>query len=83
MTNQFHLPQVDSNQVVETSHLKDQWKQDAPELNFQSHSKGSEYLRKIRYFYLKKYIYKCANISKNLLFFVIMGYCVQIDEEKH
>ena len=24
----------------------DQWKQDATELNFESHSKGSEYLRK-------------------------------------
>ena len=28
-------------------HLKDdQWKQDAPGLNFESHSKGSEYLGK-------------------------------------
>ena len=36
MTNQLNLPQVDSNQVVENS----QWKQDVPELNFESHSKG-------------------------------------------
>jgi hypothetical protein len=36
MSNQLNLPQVDSNQ----------WKQHAPELNFKSHSKGSEYLYK-------------------------------------
>ena len=45
MSNQLNLPQVDSKQVVETSQ-GDQWKQDAPELNFKYHSKGSEYLGK-------------------------------------
>ena len=40
MSNQLNLPQVDSNQVLETS-KDDQWKQDAPELNFESHGKGS------------------------------------------
>ena len=45
MSNRLNLPQVDYNQAVE--HLKDdQWKQDAPELNFKSHSKGFEYLCK-------------------------------------
>jgi hypothetical protein len=34
---------VDSNKVVETTR-DDQWKEVAPELNFESHSKGSEYL---------------------------------------
>ena len=42
MSNQLNLPQVDSKPVVETS----QWKQDAPELNFEPHRKGSEYLCK-------------------------------------
>jgi hypothetical protein len=41
-SNQLNLPQVDSNQVVETSH----WKRDAPELYSEPHSKGSEYLQK-------------------------------------
>jgi hypothetical protein len=47
----------------------DQWKQDAPELNFESHSKGlNTYSNKI--------------IQKKCFHIVIMGYCVQIDEEK-
>ena len=59
MTNQLNLPQVDGLQssiflfqlyltrLASWEHLKnDQWKQDAPELNFESHSKGSEYLCK-------------------------------------
>ena len=46
MSNQLKLPKVESNQVVETSQGCNQWKQDAPELNFESHSKGSEYLCK-------------------------------------
>ena len=41
MSNQLNLPQVESNQVVETS--QDQWKQNAPDLYSDSHSKGSEY----------------------------------------
>ena len=41
MSNQLNLPQVDSSEVVETSQG---WKQDAPELNFKSPNKGSEYL---------------------------------------
>ena len=45
MSNQLNLPQVDSNQVVQTS-KNVQWEQDAPELNFESHSKASEYLCK-------------------------------------
>ena len=33
-------------------HLKDnQWRQDAPELNFDSHSKGAEYLRYFKFFF--------------------------------
>ena len=41
----FDLPQLDSKQVEK--HLKDdQLEQDAPELNFESHIKGSEYLCK-------------------------------------
>ena len=39
MFNQLNLPHVESNQVVETS-------QDATELNFESHSKVSEYIHK-------------------------------------
>ena len=45
MSNQSNLPQVDSIKLKK--HLKDdQWKQDAPQLNFESHSKGSKYLCK-------------------------------------
>ena len=45
MSNQLNLPQMDSNQFVDQ--LKDdQWKQDVPELSFESHSKVSEYLCK-------------------------------------
>ena len=44
MSNHLNSPHVDSNQV---EHLKDdQLKQDAPELNFESHVKGLEYLCK-------------------------------------
>ena len=44
-------------------HLKDdQWKQDAPELNFESHSKGSEYLSKQGISVLIFFTF--ANISK-------------------
>jgi hypothetical protein len=63
MSNQLNLPQVNSIQVVEIS-KDDQWKQDAPELNFESHIEGSEYFCKY-------------TISKNLFFrFAIMGHCV-------
>jgi hypothetical protein len=41
MSNQLHLPQVDSNEVGETSQGWSMEK-DAPELNFESHRKGSE-----------------------------------------
>ena len=42
MSNQLNLPQVDSNQVVETS--QGWWMETG--CNIESHSKGSEYLRK-------------------------------------
>jgi hypothetical protein len=52
MSNQLNLPQVDSKLK---KHLKDdQWKQDAPEINF---SKGSEYLCKSVFF-----LYICENV---------------------
>jgi hypothetical protein len=38
---------VQSSEFTTGGHLKDdQWKQDAPEFNFESYSKGSEYLCK-------------------------------------
>ena len=44
ISNQLNLPQVDSKLQ---KHLKDdQCKQDAPGLNVESHSKGSDYLCK-------------------------------------
>ena len=44
-SNQLNLSQVDS---MLQKHLKgDQWKRDAPELNFEFHSKGPEYLCKL------------------------------------
>ena len=72
MYNQLNLPQVDSNQVVET--LKDdQWKQDAPELNFKSHSKGSEYLCKYVFFCFFKTHFQIKHLT--CFCFVIMGKC--------
>jgi hypothetical protein len=46
MSNQLNLPQVDSNNVVDKYLKDDQLKQEAPEFNFDSHSKGSEFLGK-------------------------------------
>jgi hypothetical protein len=50
----------------------DQWKQDAPELNFESHSKGFVYLCEKVYFYF----YTFAKIYKILLLLYHYGYCV-------
>jgi hypothetical protein len=36
------------------------------------------YVNKVLVFFIFN---KCAKMSKNLFLFVIMGYCVQIDEE--
>ena len=70
MTNHLNLPQVDSNQVEETS-KDDQWKQDGPELNFQPHSKGSENVCKEGFFKI------FFSLIKTICYrFVIMGYCV-------
>ena len=57
-------------------HLKDdRWKHDAPELNLESHSKGSEYLAKegISVFVFLKFLKTCFH-------FVIMWYCLWNDE---
>ena len=44
ISNRLNLPQVDSNHFVE-KHQDDQWKQDAPELNFiECHGKDCEYI---------------------------------------
>jgi hypothetical protein len=51
MSNQLNLPEVDSSQVVD-----DQWKQDAPELNFKCHSKVS-----VLFIFCKK----CIQIKKS------------------
>ena len=62
-----------------TGGLKDdQWKQDAPELNFKSHSKGSEYLCKSGMF-----IFIHSQKFLACFHFVIQGYFMQIDEGKH
>ena len=66
-------PLVDSNQVFETSRIiNGNW------INLRSISsliaKGlNTYVNKIAFFF--------ANISKTCFHFVIMGYCVQIDQD--
>jgi hypothetical protein len=55
-SNQLNLPQVDSIKLEK--HLKDdQWKQAAPELNFEYHSKGSEYLCTVNHIYFYKPVF--------------------------
>ena len=47
MSNQLNLPLLDSK--LSKQHLKDdQWKQDAPELNFESHSNGSVICKNVK-----------------------------------
>jgi hypothetical protein len=46
MSDQINLPQIESSQVEETSQGMSESKQDATELNFESHIKGSEYMCK-------------------------------------
>jgi hypothetical protein len=47
----------------------DEWKQDTPELNFESHSKGSKFLCSGSVFLQTKNLKTCFR-------FVIMRYCV-------
>ena len=69
MFNQLNLPQVDSNQVVEPSKIFS-----TRNLNFESRSKGSEYLHKYGISVL--FFYTFAKNSEKLFSFVIMWYCV-------
>ena len=57
-------------------HLKDDhWKQDAPELNFESHSKGSSVNMVFLFFVFNKFAY----ISKNLFLLCHYGLlCVDL-----
>lgn len=66
----MNLPQVGSNQVVETSDDEDdQRKQDGPELNFEHNGKSCEYLCIL--------FFKNLQESQEIVFpFVIMGYYV-------
>ena len=62
MANQLNLPQLDSNQVLETS--EGWWRQDAPELNFECHSQRSENFVNVMFqFFIFN---KCAKILENL-----------------
>ena len=59
MSNQLNLPQMDSKL---SKHLNDdQWKQDAPELNFESHRKALKTYVNKEFLFLK--CFKSATIS--------------------
>ncbi len=74
MSNQLNLPQVDSNQVVDLKH--NQWKHDAPELNFEYHGKGCENLHLVILFYIN-----LLKFQTNFFHVVIMRYCLYNFEE--
>ena len=68
MCNQLNLP----IKLYKIFKKDDQWKQDASELNFESHSKGlNTYVNKEFLFFI---CYKFANISKNL--FLLCHYAI-------